>query len=57
MQAEFDNFRKRSFRERQQAEGRGNRVLISHLLPVIDNFERAIAHGEGATASSSFSRS
>lgn len=47
VQAEFDNFRKRSFRERQQAEGRGKRGLISHLLPVLDNFELAIAHGEG----------
>ena len=47
VQAEFDNFRKRTFRERQQAENRGKRVLLEHLLPVLDNFERAIAHGEG----------
>ena len=47
VQAEFDNFRKRTFRERQQAENRGKRILVEHLLPVLDNFERAIAHGEG----------
>ena len=45
--AEFDNFRKRTFRERQQAEARGKRQIVEHLLPVLDNFERAISHGEG----------
>jgi molecular chaperone GrpE len=47
VQAEFENFRKRTFRERQSAEARGKRVIVDHLLPVLDNFERAIAHGEG----------
>lgn len=47
VQAEFDNFRKRTFRERQQAEAQGKQRLIEHLLPVLDNFELAIAHGEG----------
>ncbi|HEY7874205.1 MAG TPA: nucleotide exchange factor GrpE [Actinomycetota bacterium] len=47
LQAEFDNFRKRTFRERQQLEARGKTRLVEHLLPVLDNFERAIAHGEG----------
>ena len=47
VQAEFDNFRKRTFKERQHAESRGKRLLVEHLLPVLDNFERAIAHGEG----------
>jgi molecular chaperone GrpE len=47
LQAEFDNFRKRTFRERQQLEARGKRQMVERLLPVLDNFERAIAHGEG----------
>jgi molecular chaperone GrpE len=47
LQAEFDNFRKRTFRERQQLEARGKRRLVEALLPVLDNFERAISHGEG----------
>jgi molecular chaperone GrpE len=47
LQAEFDNFRKRTFKERQQLEARGKRHIVEHLLPVLDNFERAIAHGEG----------
>lgn len=49
VQAEFDNFRKRTFKERQQAEARGKRALVGHLLPVLDNFELAIAHGEGGS--------
>jgi molecular chaperone GrpE len=47
LQAEFDNFRKRTFKERQQLEARGKRQMVEHLLPVLDNFERAISHGEG----------
>jgi molecular chaperone GrpE len=47
VQAEFDNFRKRTFRERQSAEARGKRRMVEQLLPDLDNFERAIAHGEG----------
>jgi molecular chaperone GrpE len=47
LQAEFDNFRKRNFREMQVAEARGKRRIVEHLLPVLDNFELAIAHGEG----------
>lgn len=47
LQAEFDNFRKRTFKERQQLEARGKRLLVEQLLPVLDNFERAISHGEG----------
>jgi molecular chaperone GrpE len=47
VQAEFDNFRKRTFKERQQLEARGKKRVVEQLLPVLDNFERAIAHGEG----------
>lgn len=45
--ADLDNERKRfKMREREQAE-RAVRALIESLLPVLDNFERAISHGEG----------
>ena len=39
--AEFDNFRKRSFKEKEMEYERGAKEVLDKLLPVIDNFERA----------------
>jgi molecular chaperone GrpE len=39
--ADFDNFRKRTEREKSELELRVKRDAISELLPVIDSFERA----------------
>lgn len=47
LKAEFDNYRKRMMRESAEASARGAERLVAQLLPVLDNFERAIAHGEG----------
>lgn len=47
--ADFDNFRKRSRRELEDAERRGREELLRGLLPVFDNLERAAAHTESAT--------
>ena len=47
LQAEFSNYRKRMMRETAEAGARGAERLVVQLLPVLDNFERAIAHGEG----------
>jgi molecular chaperone GrpE len=47
LQAEFSNYRKRMMRETAEASARGAERLVAQLLPVLDNFERAIAHGEG----------
>jgi molecular chaperone GrpE len=47
LQAEFSNYRKRMMRETAEASARGAERLDAQLLPVLDNFERAIAHGEG----------
>ena len=41
--AEFDNFRKRTEKEKQQMYGIGAADVIEKLLPVVDNFERGIA--------------
>ena len=41
--AEFDNFRKRSEREKAQMFEIGARDIIEKILPVIDNFERGLA--------------
>ena len=47
LQAEFDNYRKRAVREQTAMAGRASAGLIEKLLPVLDNFEAAVAHGEG----------
>ena len=41
--AEFDNFRKRTEKEKQQMYGIGAADVIEKLLPVVDNFERGLA--------------
>ena len=43
-QAEFDNFRKRITREREEERRRAGERLVSEMLPAIDNLERAIEH-------------
>ena len=45
LQAEFDNYRKRVLREQSLAGTRATTRLVEKLLPVLDNFERAIEHG------------
>ena len=40
--AEFDNFRKRTQKEKEQAFGRGVAYAAEAILPVVDNFERAL---------------
>lgn len=38
--AEFDNFRKRSEKEKSQMFDMGARTIVEKILPVVDNFER-----------------
>ena len=47
--ADFQNFRKRVRDEQRQIEERANERLIVDLLPVLDNFERAIAGMEAGS--------
>lgn len=42
--AEFDNFRKRTLREKSEMHERGAKEILEKLLPIVDNFERAIDH-------------
>ena len=44
--AEFDNYRKRTIKERADLILNGGEKTITALLPVIDDMERAIANGE-----------
>ena len=41
--AEFDNFRKRTSKEKEQMFSMGERSVIEKMLPVVDNFERGLA--------------
>ena len=41
--AEFENFRKRTEREKQAMFETGARSVIEKILPVVDNFERGLA--------------
>lgn len=47
--ADFDNYRKRSRREIDDAHKQGREELLRELLPVFDNLERAAAHAGQAT--------
>ncbi len=42
--ADFENFRKRSQKEKEDLEQQVKRNTIIELLPVVDNFERARSH-------------
>jgi molecular chaperone GrpE len=43
LQADFDNYRKRTDRERHQERHRGAEIIVESLLPVLDGFDRAIS--------------
>ena len=49
-QADFENYKKRCAREKEDAIKYANSSLLERLLPIIDNFELGIsaARGEGA---------
>ena len=49
LQADFDNHRKRTLREKQEALSYGHENVVKDVLGVVDNLDRAIEH---ATASS-----
>lgn len=40
--AEFENFRKRTEKEKQQMFETGARTIIEKILPIVDNFERGL---------------
>ena len=49
--AEFDNYKKRTMKEKAELILNGGEKTITALLPVLDDFERALADkGEDATA-------
>ncbi|MDR1177743.1 MAG: nucleotide exchange factor GrpE [Spirochaetaceae bacterium] len=52
--ADFENFRKRMNREKQDAIDFANQNLLLDLIPVIDDFERAIKSAESSRDFDSF---
>jgi molecular chaperone GrpE len=54
MQADFDNYRKRVLRERQEIVHRANEELITDLLPALDHLDLAIAAAVTHGASPAF---
>lgn len=52
--AEFDNYRKRVDRERQAANQAAAADLITELLPLIDDLERALAAEAGSGAAEAY---
>ncbi len=46
--AEFENFKRRALKERQDLLNYGNESLIKELLGTVDNLERALGHGQAS---------
>ena len=46
VQADFANYRKRALRDQEMATERAKAVVVSQLLPVIDDLDRARSHGD-----------
>jgi molecular chaperone GrpE len=54
LQAEFENFRRRSLKEKQESFKFGHQNIVKDLLSAVDNLERALEHGvqnDGSDAS------
>lgn len=49
LSAEFDNYRKRTMKEKAELILNGSEKSISSILPVVDDFERALKNIETAT--------
>jgi len=46
VQADFTNYRKRALRDQRVATDRAKSHVVAQLLPVLDDFDRARAHGD-----------
>ncbi|MGB8489814.1 MAG: nucleotide exchange factor GrpE, partial [Bacteroidales bacterium] len=47
--AEFDNYRKRTLKEKMEISKYAGENILTRILPVMDDFERALKHMEDAT--------
>src|SRR4030042_4798317 len=46
LSAEFDNYRKRTLREKMELSKYASEDVLKKILPVMDDFERALSHME-----------
>ena len=46
VKAEYDNYRKRTLRDQQLAAERTKVAVVTQLLPVLDDLDRARSHGD-----------
>jgi molecular chaperone GrpE len=56
LKAEFDNFRKRTIKEKEETAKYASERIVVALLPVVDNLERAIESSENNKDFDSFSK-
>ena len=52
LQAEFENFRRRTLKERQEGHNYGHQNVVKDLLPTVDNLDRALGHSAEAAEGS-----
>lgn len=55
-QADFDNFRRRTQKEKEELSQYATSKLVTQLLPVVDNFERALTANAEAGQGDSFAK-
>ncbi len=55
-QADFDNFRRRTLKEKEELTQYASLKVIGQLLPVLDNFQRALQTGGEGAESGSFAK-
>jgi molecular chaperone GrpE len=56
VQADFDNFRRRTQKEKEELALYASFKLVGQLLPVLDNFERAMQSGGESFETNSFTK-
>lgn len=56
LQADYENFRRRTRLEKEELAKYASRQLVEKLLPVLDNFERALAAARSTADFDSFAR-
>ncbi|MBN1119148.1 MAG: nucleotide exchange factor GrpE [Bacteroidales bacterium] len=56
LSAEFDNYRKRTLKEKTELTKQANGELLKDILPVVDDFERGLANIDKAEDMNSFKK-